>query len=158
MIQLNGGNHVTFSAPNIAASVLDAVGGIANVVANSTCMTRLRITVADSSLIDAAALDALESVLGCVERGVNGIEVVFGPRTIGPVYEEFAQLTGLEAGVEPLIGSRRPSKRMNVHISASTPKESTSEVMPERETAAEHDTSDDDERLLNNLSELLDEA
>lgn len=103
-------------AKDIASAVLDAVGGRANVVANSTCMTRLRITLVDTSLIDFDTLDNLDAVLGCTERGVNGIEVVFGPKMIRPVFEAFSRETGIAEGIEPLIGSRRPNERFTVHV------------------------------------------
>lgn len=131
----------------VAASVLAAVGGPGNVVANSTCMTRLRITVADSSLVDVDSLNSLDIVLGCVERGVNGIEVIFGPRTIAPVFETFSRLTSLAPGIEPVIGSRRPTTRMNVHISRATKPANAPQEQP---AAAE-------EGLLDQLSTLLDE-
>lgn len=85
-------------------------------VANSTCMTRLRITLVDTSLIDFDTLDNLDAVLGCTERGVNGIEVVFGPKMIRPVFEAFSRETGIAEGIEPLIGSRRPNERFKVHV------------------------------------------
>lgn len=82
---------------SIAASVLKSVGGKANVVANSLCMTRLRLTIADPTLVDRKALASIPGVLGTVGRGANGLEVVFGPTAVRGVFDTFAKLTGLAA-------------------------------------------------------------
>ncbi|MBF4808381.1 MAG: PTS transporter subunit EIIB, partial [Lancefieldella rimae] len=62
-----------------AQNVLLAIGGSDNLVSNEVCMTRLRLTVTDPTHIDTEQLGNLQGVLGIVGRGVNGIEVVFGP-------------------------------------------------------------------------------
>ena len=62
-----------------AQNVLLAIGGSANLVSNEVCMTRLRLTVTDPTRIDTEQLGNLQGVLGIVGRGINGIEVVFGP-------------------------------------------------------------------------------
>lgn len=62
-----------------AQNVLLAIGGSDNLVSNEVCMTRLRLTVTDPTRIDTEQLGNLQGVLGIVGRGVNGIEVVFGP-------------------------------------------------------------------------------
>lgn len=160
-------------AKDIASAVLDAVGGRANVVANSTCMTRLRITLVDTSLIDFDTLDNLDAVLGCTERGVNGIEVVFGPKMIRPVFEAFSRETGIAEGIEPLIGSRRPNERFTVHVGpassgkqksqrgeapSATPKPKAPQT-PQRSKAAPVASSaadKDDVELLTRLADLYD--
>ena len=62
-----------------AQNVLLAIGGSDHLVSNEVCMTRLRVTVTDPTRIDTEQLGNLQGVLGIVGRGVNGIEVVFGP-------------------------------------------------------------------------------
>ena len=62
-----------------AQNVLLAIGGSDNLVSNEVCMTRLRLTVTDPTRIDTEQLGNLQGVLGIVGRGINGIEVVFGP-------------------------------------------------------------------------------
>lgn len=83
------------TSAEIASEVLQCVGGKDNVVSNSLCMTRLRVTVANPTLVDAESLERVPSVLGTVGRGSDGIEVVFGPATVGPVFDSFSSLTGL---------------------------------------------------------------
>ncbi|WP_303131616.1 type II 3-dehydroquinate dehydratase [uncultured Olsenella sp.] len=114
-----------------ASEVLDLVGGTPNVTANTLCMTRLRLVVRDPSLVDKNALCKVEGVLGIVGRGSDGIEVVFGPNSVGQVFESFAELTGLPASYEtpfadlshggsPLQVSFTPSRRSS-HPDVATP-------------------------------------
>ena len=64
-----------------ARAVLKNIGGKGNVVQNDLCMTRLRLRVANPTLIDRDALINTTGVLGVVTFGSNGLEVVFGPRS-----------------------------------------------------------------------------
>lgn len=80
----------------VASQVLSHLGGSSNVVKGMTCLTRLRITVAD---IDRVKFDDLRSqtgVLGVVKRNQNELEVVFGPATIEGVAAEFSKLTNID--------------------------------------------------------------
>lgn len=77
-----------------ARSVLACVGGRDNVLSNSLCMTRLRLSLADPDVVDSGALEAVPGVLGLASRGSNGLEVVFGPLLVKDVYASFVQLTG----------------------------------------------------------------
>ena len=76
---------------------LSKVGQKENVVSNATCMTRLRLTVADTSKVDVAGLKDVDSVLGVVERE-QGVQIVLGPGKVTEVGREFAELTGIELG------------------------------------------------------------
>ena len=83
-------------ALQIAQEVLAAVGGTSNVTGNDLCMTRLRITTEDPSLVDSDQIASMRGVLGIVERGNQGIEVVFGPGRAEEVHDAIADLTGIE--------------------------------------------------------------
>lgn len=85
---------------SIAQAVLDAVGGRENVTDSDVCMTRLRLTLADRELASRDDLDRIPEVLGTVGRGSDGIEIVFGPRTIEGVYEALDQLVNNEPAAE----------------------------------------------------------
>ena len=74
----------------VAAKVLEALGGPSNVTSVMTCLTRLRLTLADTSKVDGATLRSIRGVLGTASRGTNGLEVVFGPATIEGVAREFS--------------------------------------------------------------------
>lgn len=103
-------------ALQIAKEVLEAVGGKANVTGNDICMTRLRIKTEDPSLVDTDQLTATRGVLGIVQRGKGGIEVVFGPGKVEDVHEALADLTGIESS-ETGFNDDGPS-RMDVIVSS----------------------------------------
>ena len=102
----------------IAEEVLAAVGGKDNVTANDICMTRLRILTQDPSRVNTDQLSAARGVLGFVQRGQNGIEVVFGPGKVEAVHEAIVKLTGIEGDNEPFAGgAAEPLSSLHVHIS-----------------------------------------
>ena len=102
----------------IAEEVLAAVGGKDNVTANDICMTRLRILTQDPSRVNTDQLSAARGVLGFVQRGQNGIEVVFGPGKVEAVHEAIVKLTGIEGDNEPFAGGADASPAaLHVHIS-----------------------------------------
>ncbi len=74
----------------VAAKVLAAIGGKGNVDGVTTCLTRLRLSLVDTSQVDSNALHEIRGVLGTASRGANGLEVVFGPAAIEGVAREFA--------------------------------------------------------------------
>lgn len=98
----------------IASAVLGCVGGVGNVVSNSLCMTRLRITVLNPTSINRTSLDLIDGVLGTAKRGTNGIEVVFGPNAVRGVFDELTKLTGIDdEGAPPPEGD---TVRSNFHV------------------------------------------
>lgn len=99
-----------------ARAVLKNIGGKSNVASNGLCMTRLRLTVANPTLINRTALEAIPGVLGVASFGNNGIEVVFGPRTVQRVFDSFASITGLEPDVELPPLARGESRGIHVQI------------------------------------------
>jgi 3-dehydroquinate dehydratase-2 len=82
------------STDEMAAAVLECVGGISNVSAHSLCATRLRITLNDAEKVDRNALHAINGVLGIADRGMRSIEVIFGPNLVKRVYRSFVRLAG----------------------------------------------------------------
>lgn len=133
-------------ALQIAKEVLEAVGGKANVTGNDICMTRLRIKTEDPSLVDTDQLTATRGVLGIVQRGKGGIEVVFGPGKVEDVHEALADLIGIESS-ETGFSDDGPS-RMNVIVS------SHAEVSDEDEAKAVGE--DGDLASVESLVSLLD--
>ena len=63
----------------IAQEILNSIGGSKNLTHNEVCMTRLRLSIKDMTLIDYDQLSTATGVLGIVGKGANGLEVVFGP-------------------------------------------------------------------------------
>lgn len=108
------------STDQIARLVLEGVGGRNNVLSNSLCMTRLRLRLADPEAVDTAALEEIPNVLGLAARGSNGIEVVFGPRLIGDVYNSFVALTGRRPeDADVVVGTTPLDSSLKVQISSS---------------------------------------
>ncbi|MFJ9595702.1 PTS transporter subunit EIIC [Streptomyces virginiae] len=73
-----------------AAAILPLVGGADNVTSIAHCMTRLRISLRDRSLVQDEALRALPAVLGVVED--DTYQIVLGPGAVARVTPEFEAL------------------------------------------------------------------
>ncbi|MER7573855.1 PTS transporter subunit EIIC [Streptomyces sp. NPDC126514] len=73
-----------------AAAILPLVGGPANVTSVTHCMTRLRLGLADRSLVDEEALRAVPGVLGVVDD--DTYQIVLGPGVVARVTPEFQAL------------------------------------------------------------------
>ncbi|MFG2979669.1 PTS transporter subunit EIIC [Streptomyces sp. NPDC048258] len=73
-----------------AAAILPLVGGPDNITSIAHCMTRLRISLRDRSLVQDEALKALPAVLGVVED--DTYQIVLGPGTVARVAPEFEAL------------------------------------------------------------------
>lgn len=76
----------------IAADVLEAVGGKSNVSFVTHCMTRLRFTLKDRTVPDVAAVKKLNGVLGAQESG-GQFQVIIG-QNVPKVYDELCALGG----------------------------------------------------------------
>lgn len=73
----------------LIGSILDNIGGAANVVSASHCFTRLRLILKDNSAVDKKALENLDKVMKVVEA--NGqLQIVIG-NEVGNVYKELLQ-------------------------------------------------------------------
>ena len=75
---------------DIAASILPLVGGAGNVTSVAHCMTRLRLGLADPSLVQEEPLKALPAVMGVVED--DTYQIVLGPGAVARITPEFEQL------------------------------------------------------------------
>lgn len=145
------------SNDDIAAAVLECVGGFRNVAGNSLCATRLRITLNDARHVDRNALHSIKGVLGIADRGASGIEVVFGPNLVKGVYRAFERLTGLfaEEGVPSNAPARTSSSNFQVSITPETPGRPQVQGSVPRPTAEPTPVEDD---ITNSLLEMLDDG
>ncbi|MDJ0035718.1 maltose/glucose-specific PTS transporter subunit IIBC [Pantoea allii] len=75
-----------------APAILTALGGVDNITSLDNCLTRLRITVVDSSQVDDVALKA-NGALGVVHLNQTSIQVVIGPQ-VQSVKDELSYLIG----------------------------------------------------------------
>ncbi|MGX9891049.1 PTS transporter subunit EIIC [Streptomyces sp. NPDC002276] len=91
---------------DIAAALLPLVGGPANVTSVAHCMTRLRLGLADRSLVDEDGLRALPGVLGIVDD--DTYQIVLGPGVVARVTPEFEKLA--TTGGEPAARNATPAK------------------------------------------------
>jgi PTS system sucrose-specific IIC component len=71
----------------LASRLIDLVGGKDNVVKITNCMTRMRVTLKDTSIVQLDDLKGLEGVLGLVEDGPT-LQVVLGPGKAKKVIDE----------------------------------------------------------------------
>ncbi|QES42311.1 PTS alpha-glucoside transporter subunit IIA [Streptomyces venezuelae] len=82
-----------------AAAILPLVGGARNITSVAHCMTRLRLGLADRSLVDDDALKSLPAVMGVVED--DTYQIVLGPGTVARVTPELEALVAAES-TQPL--------------------------------------------------------
>lgn len=145
------------SNDDIAAAVLECVGGYPNVSSNSLCATRLRISLRDVAAVDRNALHSIKGVLGVADRGAHGIEVVFGPNLVRGVYRSFERLTGLFARERDTTPAEpeRPNSNFQVRITPETPGRPEVTGSVARPTVAPAPIVDDD---TNSLLEMLDDS
>ncbi|MFJ8471231.1 PTS transporter subunit EIIC [Kitasatospora sp. NPDC094011] len=90
---------------SVAEAILPLVGGAANIRSVAHCMTRLRLGLADRSLVDRAALQALPAVLGTVDD--DTYQIVLGPGAVAGVTAQLRRLldsgVAAEAPVVPVV-------------------------------------------------------
>ncbi|WP_371528548.1 PTS transporter subunit EIIC [Streptomyces sp. NBC_01283] len=84
-----------------AAAILPLVGGAQNITSIAHCMTRLRLNLADRSLVDDEALKALPAVMGVVED--DTYQIVLGPGTVARVTPEFEALVEEGRSAAPAV-------------------------------------------------------
>jgi len=95
----------------IAADILEAIGGKDNVDKAAHCVTRLRLSLKDQSLVNEAQVKEADLVKGAFEN--SGVyQVVIGAGDVERVYAEFIKLAGLEAATVAEVKSSG-GKKMN---------------------------------------------
>lgn len=82
----------------LAASIVEQVGGADNIVSVAHCITRLRFALKNSSLAQTEAIKATPGVMGVVESG-GQYQVVIGP-AVTDVYACVVSIPGVNAGGE----------------------------------------------------------
>lgn len=79
----------------LIADILQHIGGKENLVHAAHCMTRLRLTLKDQTLVNEEALKRLDLVMGVVNSG-SQTQIIIGPH-VNAVYQEFVKVTGMDA-------------------------------------------------------------
>lgn len=77
----------------IAREVLKDVGGAANVVSATHCVTRLRLILKDINLADQDALNNIEGTKGVIYNS-GQLQIVFGPGAVENAYDAFVKVSG----------------------------------------------------------------
>jgi PTS system trehalose-specific IIC component len=80
---------------NIAAQILAAVGGRSNIQQAAHCITRLRLSLKDETMVEGGALRDVALVKGCFSHG-GVYQVVIGAGDVDNVYDQFIRLAGLQ--------------------------------------------------------------
>lgn len=75
---------------NVAKKILQRVGGKENVVSLIHCMTRLRFTLKDESIVDDEAVRNTKGVMGIMKKA-GQYQIIIG-NDVGTVYEELCKL------------------------------------------------------------------
>ncbi|OEV07456.1 PTS alpha-glucoside transporter subunit IIA, partial [Streptomyces nanshensis] len=88
----------------IAEALLPLVGGSQNVVSVTHCMTRMRLGLADRSLVQDAALRALPDVVGVVEDD-DTYQIVLGPGKVARVTTELQAIARQDPGAGTPAGT-----------------------------------------------------
>jgi PTS system sucrose-specific IIC component len=76
-----------------AQSILEFVGGAANISAFTNCMTRLRIDVRDIGAVDYKKIKSLDGVMGVVEGAQT--QIVVGPGHAQRLRDAFSKISGI---------------------------------------------------------------
>lgn len=113
----------------IAANVLEAVGGKSNISFVTHCMTRLRFTLKDRTVPDISAIKKLKGVLGAQESG-GQLQVIIG-QNVPKVYDELCAIGGfskqaaidenLDTSIEKLTPAGVGKRVMNYLAGSMTP-------------------------------------
>lgn len=104
----------------LAARVLELVGGADNVVMATHCITRLRFNLKDDSKADLEALKTLDGALGAQVKDGQW-QVIIGA-SVGSVYDELEPMLGDRMGAEsPPTPSSLSSKKVRLAYSISSP-------------------------------------
>jgi PTS system sucrose-specific IIC component len=94
---------------DIAVALLPLVGGPANVTSVAHCVTRLRLGLADRSLVDEDGLRALPGVLGVVDD--DTYQIVLRPGVVARVTPEFEKLAGGQGELAARAAESREHRR-----------------------------------------------
>lgn len=94
----------------IAAAILESVGGKENVQSATHCATRLRIIVNDQEKIDSKAVEMVDQVKGSFFNS-GQYQVILGTGLVNKVYEAFAKLIG-ESTSEQGKSIEHPQQKM----------------------------------------------
>lgn len=135
----------------IAARIVDAVGGPANITSLTHCATRLHFELADAGHVNQHGLESIPGVLGAFPRAGNRYQVIIGG-AVASVYEQIVRLRTarlMPAAQLPSAASRPTQSAQSTQSTQSTqptqPTQSapnlSDDVAPLRDTATDTEQS-----------------
>lgn len=101
----------------MAEEILEQLGGAANIASYTHCMTRLRVTPKDESIVNKAAIKKIDGVLGLVEE--ETLQIIIGPGKVNKVTEEFGRLIEAAGGIN--LNEKAASKKAEINQKNATP-------------------------------------
>ncbi|EKZ3814875.1 PTS transporter subunit EIIC [Listeria monocytogenes] len=130
----------------IGKQIFIHVGGMENVSRIAHCMTRVRLGIVDSDLVDVAGLKKVPGVIGVVED--DTLQIIVGPGVVNKVAGAMAEMAGVKIGEtiqENLDSSTKIGKEL-VEEKASKTK---------AELKAKQNNSSGFKRLLKSISNIF---
>lgn len=112
--------HTPHTPASTAAALLPLVGGPTNITSVAHCMTRLRLGLADRSLVDDEAVRSVPGVLGLVADD-DTYQIVLGPGVVARVTPEFEALVTQAAQLASHGGELRENQRQRNATPSSRP-------------------------------------
>lgn len=94
----------------LAEKILSLSGGNPNLTGVTHCMTRLRLSVKDNSIVKTSEIEKLPGVLGVNQVGSNQLQIILGGKVKG-VHAEFVPLVDAQTGNQD---SSEPPQKTNL--------------------------------------------
>lgn len=113
----NEGNNMAGEYKIMAEKILEQLGGASNIVAYTHCMTRLRVTPKDESIVNKAAIKKIDGVVGLVEE--ETLQIIIGPGKVNKVTEEFGKLIDAAGGID--LKGKAADKKAEINKKNATP-------------------------------------
>lgn len=133
------------SGDAVSQTITQALGGSQNITSVDACATRLRCTVADSALVNDAALKATGAV-GVIKRG-TGVQVVYGP-----------QVAVIKSNLENYLATNPQDGPIEAAPEAAPVEEPKKETAPEKSDAEKRYFNSPFTGTLHPITEAPDEA
>lgn len=133
----------------IAARIVDAVGGPANITSLTHCATRLHFELADAGHVNQHGLESIPGVLGAFPRAGNRYQVIIGG-AVASVYEQIVRLRTARlmpaaqlpsAVMQSASQSTQPTQSMQPTQPAQSAPYLSDDAAPSRDTATDAEQS-----------------
>lgn len=130
----------------IGKQIFIHVGGMENVSRIAHCMTRVRLGIVDSDLVDVAGLKKIPGVIGVVED--DTLQIIVGPGVVNKVAGAMAEMAGVKIGetIQENLDSGTKTGKELVEEKASKTK---------AELKAKQNNSSGFKRLLKSISNIF---